>query len=444
MRNNSAIRNPQSPFNISLCMIVRNEEKTLSRCLESVKFLVDEIVIVDTGSTDKTVEVAEGYGAKILHKAWTDNFAEARNYAIKHATSDWILQLDADEELVRSSASELIEIVKNKSIDGVHCIIQSIESNSPHSSQFYNLRLFRKKPQIYYEGIVHETPIICGKTVFSGIRITHHASVAGDYTSAEKLERYKASLIKQLENNPDDLRSHYYLAKTYYDQHLYDSSISEGNEVLRLITNGAPLTEAGIKTFALLTCALWQKGDFLEAEKMCLQALKIEPDYADAPFLLGALHFAQGRYDDAIINIKRFFQIKDRLEMEPNYVQKTARTFDSHYLSVHSMTSTHQAHFILGTIYEKQGRYAEAIVELKKAVELEPQYVEAYYNLAVVYEKVGKPQKAIGLYRRTTELNHSFIPGLKRLGILLIENDSTEEGSTFLKKALKLESASGG
>ncbi|MGR3311300.1 MAG: glycosyltransferase [Candidatus Brocadiales bacterium] len=439
---------------VSLCMIVKNEEKTLSRCLESVKFLVDEMVIVDTGSTDKTVEVAKGYGAKVLHKDWTDNFAEARSYAIKHVTGKWILQLDADEELEKASTSELIEIVKNKDIDGVYCIIKSIESNASHSSQFYNLRLFRNIPGIYYEGIVHETPIIGGKTVFSGIRITHHAcashpslpSGGGEMESrrTEKLERYKISLIKQLENNPDDLRTHYYLAKTYYDQHLYDLSILEGKEVLRLISNGAPLTEAGIKTFTLLACALWQKRDFLNAERVCHQALMLKPDFADAPFLLGTLCFAQGRYDDAILNIKRFFQIRDRLEVKPDSAQKTAQVFDSHHLSIHSMTSLHQAYFMLGTIYEKQGKYAEAIEELKKSIGLEPQYIEAYYNLAIVYEKTGKPHEAIGLYRKTTELNHSFIPGLKRLGILLMENKHTEEGGAFLKKALMLESASGG
>lgn len=419
---------------VSLCMIVRNEEKTLSRCLESAKSLVNEIVIVDTGSTDKTIEVAEGYGAKIMHKVWTGSFAEARNYCLKHATGDWILQLDADEELESASTSELIEIVMNKDIDGIYCIIQSIESNASYSSQFYNLRLFRNKPGIYYEGTVHETPVIRGKTVFSRIRITHHTYATNTYATAEKLERYKTSLVKQLKNNPDDLRTHYYLAKTYYDQHLYDSTITEGKEVLRLISNGAPLTEAGIKTFTLLACALWQKGDFLEAEKICLKALMIKPDYTDIPFLLGALYFAQGRYDDAIPNIRRFFQIKDQLKMNS----------DSHYLSIHSMTSAHQAHFMLGTIYEKQGKYTEAIAELRKAIKLEPQYVEAYYNLAVVYEKVGKPQDAIGLYRKTTELNRSFIPGLKRLGILLMDNKHTEEGSIFLKRALKLESASCG
>src|SRR5690348_3827247 len=84
---------------ISLCMIVKNEEKYLERCLKSVEGVVDEIIIVDTGSTDQTTEIAEKFGAKILRYQWNDDFSSARNYSLKNAKCDWILILDADEEL---------------------------------------------------------------------------------------------------------------------------------------------------------------------------------------------------------------------------------------------------------------------------------------------------------------------------------------------------------
>lgn len=80
-------------------MIVKNEERLLSRCLASVRALVDEIVVVDTGSSDRTVEIAESFGAQVYHTAWENDFSKARNLSLKHATKDWILVLDADEEL---------------------------------------------------------------------------------------------------------------------------------------------------------------------------------------------------------------------------------------------------------------------------------------------------------------------------------------------------------
>ena len=86
---------------ISLCMIVKDEEEFLPGCLESVKEAVDEIIIVDTGSTDRTVEIAKSYGAKVYFHPWENDFSKARNYSISYATGDWIMYLDADEELFK-------------------------------------------------------------------------------------------------------------------------------------------------------------------------------------------------------------------------------------------------------------------------------------------------------------------------------------------------------
>jgi glycosyltransferase involved in cell wall biosynthesis len=84
---------------ISLCMIVKNEEHCLRRCLDSVRDYVDEMIIVDTGSTDHTVEIAKSYHAQIYHHPWENDFSKHRNQSLSYATGDWILQLDADEEL---------------------------------------------------------------------------------------------------------------------------------------------------------------------------------------------------------------------------------------------------------------------------------------------------------------------------------------------------------
>src|SRR5204863_5400745 len=89
---------PDALPRLSLCMIVKNEERFLRNCLESVKDIVDEMVIVDTGSTDSTLDIAREYGAKVIPHVWKDDFSEARNVSLDHATGDWALWLDADEE----------------------------------------------------------------------------------------------------------------------------------------------------------------------------------------------------------------------------------------------------------------------------------------------------------------------------------------------------------
>ena len=98
---------------ISLCMITKNEETYLENCLNSVKDIVDEIIIVDTGSTDKTKEIAKKFGAKIFDFKWIDDFSAARNESLKHATKDWILVLDADEVIEKNDLQKIKNVVEN-------------------------------------------------------------------------------------------------------------------------------------------------------------------------------------------------------------------------------------------------------------------------------------------------------------------------------------------
>jgi len=100
---------------LSLCMIVKNEEANLSRCLDSVKDIVDEIIIIDTGSTDNTVRIAESYGAKVFSIQWNDDFSEARNASLEKANGKWILLMDADDELAQEDRHKVRDLL----VDGI-------------------------------------------------------------------------------------------------------------------------------------------------------------------------------------------------------------------------------------------------------------------------------------------------------------------------------------
>ena len=95
---------------ISLCMIVKNEEKHIARCLDSVAELVDEIIIVDTGSTDRTVEIASNYTAKVYSHPWTDDFSEARNYSFSKASMDYCMWMDADDILQQTDRDNFLQL----------------------------------------------------------------------------------------------------------------------------------------------------------------------------------------------------------------------------------------------------------------------------------------------------------------------------------------------
>ncbi len=139
MNSKSDNRNPT----LSLCMIVKNEEEFLPTCLESVKDYVDEIIIVDTGSTDSTVEIAKRYNAKIYHHAWENSFSKARNYSLKYATCDWILILDADEEVDKEDAHKLKDTIKENGVDVIYLPVIDKPLEGLSTSIYISERIFK-------------------------------------------------------------------------------------------------------------------------------------------------------------------------------------------------------------------------------------------------------------------------------------------------------------
>ncbi|MGL5694191.1 MAG: glycosyltransferase [Peptostreptococcaceae bacterium] len=207
---------------ISLCMIVKNEEKNLRRCLESTKNLVDEIIIVDTGSTDKTIEIAKEYNAKIYYHKWNHDFSEARNASLEKATKNWILFLDADEEITLEEGNKLKNILENNShLDAFHLRLVNIISNSDIGDAIV-LRAFKNKPEYRFEGKMHEQ--IVGSIERSGgpigatdVKILHYGY---DPQFADIKEKQKRNL-ELLNSYPENKRDGYF----YY---------SLGNEYARI------------------------------------------------------------------------------------------------------------------------------------------------------------------------------------------------------------------
>jgi len=137
----------------SLCMIVKDEESTLSKCLDSAKKFVNEIIILDTGSTDKTVQIAQGYGAKVHHFEWCNDFSAARNQALKYVTGDWVLVLDADETLAPEIIPQLREAIQREEYLLINLVREEIgAAQSPYSMVS---RLFRNHPDIIFSRPYH-------------------------------------------------------------------------------------------------------------------------------------------------------------------------------------------------------------------------------------------------------------------------------------------------
>ena len=158
---------------ISLCMIAKDEEKSIGQCLNSAKDIVDEIIIIDTGSTDRTKEIAKKYNARIFDFKWSDDFSAARNEGIRHAAKDWVLVLDADETLDEKGKKTIKELINDKETDAV-LFLQKNYTNDTSIAGFVSeehkkngksyagwygsfiARLFRNHKGYGFEGTVHE------------------------------------------------------------------------------------------------------------------------------------------------------------------------------------------------------------------------------------------------------------------------------------------------
>ncbi|MAG55223.1 MAG: hypothetical protein CMJ83_02925 [Planctomycetes bacterium] len=198
---------------ISLCMIVKNEEALLPRCLDAAKPFVDEIIVVDTGSTDATIEIARGFGAKVSEYPWNDHFAEARNVALEQATGDWILSLDADEVLSELAGRDLRKAARKSQYIGAYIPLRD-RGDSGKETVSLMFRAWRNKPEIRWRYRLHEQvlPDALPFVRDHGMRLAqlsgeifHDGYRAEIMEAKNKDERNERLYDLQLAESPDDL-----------------------------------------------------------------------------------------------------------------------------------------------------------------------------------------------------------------------------------------------
>jgi glycosyltransferase involved in cell wall biosynthesis len=284
---------PRRPHALSLCMIMKNEERNLPQCLDSVRGLAGECIVVDTGSTDRTPLIAAGYGAEVVPFDFERvDFAAARNHAIARASGRWILMLDADETLDRAGAPMIEKLVALDTNAGyfLERYNHSSDSATPVSSSSttdYVVRLFPNRPNHRYRGRVHETvdaSILSGggRLHKTGIRIDH--SFASDREARRRKNHWYIQILKEeIAADPSDSSRLDFLAAEYHQLEMFD----EATEIAERIARVRPW-DARAHLF-LGFYHLLHKLDLARARADFNQALKLRPGYAEAESFLQLL-----------------------------------------------------------------------------------------------------------------------------------------------------------
>ena len=221
---------------LSLCMIVKNEERFLRNCLESVREIVDEMIIVDTGSTDQTVKIAEEMGAQVFHFKWTGSFSEARNQAIQHASGDWILILDADEVIAPETLHNIHELIKTpqSQLTGYQLKIRNFskEGNEIDTVEHYMLRLFPRHSELHYTGFIHEQlePRTPGypfeRLATPDVLILHYGYTGSLMQERDKYQRNLELVQTSLRQDPENPFHSFNLGLTYRVQEENEAALS--------------------------------------------------------------------------------------------------------------------------------------------------------------------------------------------------------------------------
>lgn len=259
---------------ITAVFIVKNEEGILATALESVKD-ADEIVVVDTGSTDRTKEIAAQYTDKIFDFPWVDDFSAARNHAIEKATGDWIYSIDADQKLLTPMAKVREEVARAEA--GGHKTVL-VKTLADGGQVHWREVLFKKDPEVFWVGAYHEA-ISVRSTFYSEVERYRGASKS----KAADPDRGLRILSKQ-EKTP---RVMFYLGREHYERKQYEEAINWMVEYLKVGSWDAEKAEAHL----VIARSHWflHRGDM--ARESCLQAIKVNPDFKEALLFMGTLHY---------------------------------------------------------------------------------------------------------------------------------------------------------
>ncbi len=349
---------------ISVCMIAKNEEKYIDRCLQLLSPYNFEIIVVDTGSTDHTVEIARRYTSKVFHFDWINDFSAARNFSISKATNDWILVIDCDEFLETIDINKIDKAIRQNP-HGAGMLIRNnpynTGSRSGDAAGILTERVARlfSKQEYHYAGIIHEQVVrIDGRdSIFFHIPLScYHEGYVNQVVTAEKASRNLELLLLDLEKRGPDPYTYYQIGKSYVA--LKDTENACHYYGLGLSFDVNPQLEY-VQTM-------------VESYGYCLLELK--------------------RYEEAL----QFQNIYDEFATRADFP------------------------FLMGLIYMNNAMFEAAIAEFKKAVTFHTYAVEgvnsysAYYNIGIIYECTGNFSQAKDYYKRCG----NFEPALQRLRVL--------------------------
>lgn len=277
-------------------MIVKNEEHILARCLESVACIMDEINIVDTGSSDKTVEIAESYGCKVHHFKWQDDFSLARNYAFSKATMDYVMWLDADDYINPINQEKLRQFKKELTGEAkAYSMLYDFIIDEDSVFSFRRIRIVKREGYHYvWEGVVHEYLKVDAETVNTDVHVIHRPAKRDNSHHDRNLKIYE-NKIKN--GQPLSFRDQYYYGRELYDNGMYDKCITILQEFL---DSKGGWVEDNINAYRLIGHCYCHQNDVTLGRGYYFKSFELDRPRAEICCDLGFTYMHEKNYNQAI------------------------------------------------------------------------------------------------------------------------------------------------
>lgn len=387
---------------LSVCMIVKNEEKVLGRCLESIKGITDEIIVVDTGSTDNTKNIAFEYTDKVFDYRWEDDFSKARNFAASKANGEWILVMDADEFVDRESfiifRTNLQSRLVKENIFFVQ-IVNFLGKDGSSTSLNYHERLYKNDGTISYcrsihELLKHENSLeIRGKI---DLQIFHSGYMSSIVNEKNKSER-NLKLLKSIKEKEGI--DYYFLGNEYYSLRDFDKAISYYKKGYQLKEN--IYYEWVQKLLIRLIHCLHYTNRDQEAMDIIASCEDLFSSTVDFKFLKGKMYANEWKNEEAINIFEFILNNREKLHAE--------LSFD--YLE-------QLPHRYLGELYEREGKFEQAVLNYSRFLALNENDDKRWSSLITLLSKYHSKDDLF-LFIQNNVLSRNTMTVLRLVKILL-------------------------
>ncbi len=447
---------------LSLCMIVKDEEDNIRECLKNIRKAVDEIIVVDTGSSDKTPVIAEELGAKVYHFRWCNDFSAARNESIRHATGDYIIYIDADDRISEDDAEKIADLRNKfpKKKDIAYSLKIMLPSPEKILNSAYQVRIFPNLPDVRFEYPIHEqiVPSLKRKGIrglFTDIVIEHKGYE--DYTLLRKKAKRNLRILKELlSKDPDSWFAHYFLAQTYEvlnEKELCEFHIKNSltEECKKLDPNW--FIGASLKYSQLLT----EKGDRKAAIELLRKLEEEFPDHDIVRFFIAEMDMEEGNYREALnryitvrpeklslvtipisedkIRYKYYLHIGQCNEAV-EYNRLAMDAYKKAYELAYTSEFKKEALIKIIRLFIKMDKLGEAIPYMEKYAELHPS-ARSYNLLALGYMKEGLYEMAENSLKDAISIDPRYWKAILKLAELYIQTDKFPKAEEILNELLE-------